>query len=407
MSCGCDENNNYEGEIDVTKSLKVRLYPNKKQKKSFDQNIANRGFIWNRLLEKCKYEDVEPTDKNLNKIVMELKEEYPFVGESESSSRQQVYRDLIQAIKKHKNEGAGYPKFKTQKNPNTSFRIQCNNNIHLIEGKNRIQVPTIGKVKFKTSKEYKQLLRESKINNMTIKYENGIYMASINIDSKHKILKKPKKEGLGIDLGIRRPATCSNKLKIHPIDLNKEENNIKYYQREMSKRKPGSIRYRNAQDKYRKWMRKKINKKNDKYHKFTHYLVKNYNIIGLETLNVRGWFKNGRWAPKLQKTSVYEIVRQLKYKAKWNNRTLKQVGRFFPSSQLCSECYYKNEDLKMGDEEWDCPECNAHHDRDLNASATRKSLFPHLISEINHFNPSCDGISPLETLNQVIGYEVA
>ena len=221
MSCGCDENNNYEGEIDVTKSLKVRLYPNKKQKKSFDQNIANRGFIWNRLLEKCKYENVEPTDKNLNKIVMELKEEYPFVGESESSSRQQVYRDLIQAIKKHKNEGAGYPKFKTQKNPNTSFRIQCNNNIHLIEGKNRIQVPTIGKVKFKTSKEYKQLLRESKINNMTIKYENGIYMASINIDSKHKILKKPKKEGLGIDLGIRRPATCSNKLKIHPIDLNK------------------------------------------------------------------------------------------------------------------------------------------------------------------------------------------
>ena len=193
MSCG-DENNDYGGEIDVTKSLKVRLYPNKKQKKSFDQNIANRGFIWNRLLEKCKYEDVEPTVQNLNKIVMELKEEYPFVGESESSSRQQVYRDLIQAFKKHKNEGAGYPKFKTQKNPNNSFRIQCtNNNIHLNERKNRIQVPTIGKVKFKTSKEYKQLLSESKINNMTIKYENGIYTASINIDTQHKILKKTKK----------------------------------------------------------------------------------------------------------------------------------------------------------------------------------------------------------------------
>ena len=71
MSCG-DENNNYEGEIDVTKSLKVRLYPNKKQKKSFDQNIANRGFIWNRLLEKCKYENVKPTDKNLNKMCIYL-----------------------------------------------------------------------------------------------------------------------------------------------------------------------------------------------------------------------------------------------------------------------------------------------------------------------------------------------
>ena len=115
-------------------------------------------------------------------------------------------------------------------------------------------------------------------------------------------------------------------------------------------------------------MHKKINKKNDKYHKFTHYLIKNFQIIGLETLNIKGWFKNGRWAPKLQKTTVYEIIRQLKYKAKWNKRTLKQVGRFFPSSQICSECYYKNKDLKMSDEEWNCPECNAHHDRDLNAS---------------------------------------
>ena len=92
------------------------------------------------------------------------------------SSYSTVFIDLIKAYNKHKNEGAGFPKFKSEKNPNISFRIQANNNnIHLNERKNRIQMPTIGKIKFKTSKEHKQKIQESKINNITIKHENGIY----------------------------------------------------------------------------------------------------------------------------------------------------------------------------------------------------------------------------------------
>ena len=382
MSRIIDENNYYGGQQDVTEAVKIRLYPTEEQEKKINQNIGNRGFIWNKLLGKIKHENVKPTQKNLNKILNELKIKYPFLEKSESSSRQQVYRDLIKAYNKHKKEkNAGFPKFKSKKNPNISFRIQANNNnIHLNERKNRIQVPTIGKIKFKTSKEHKQKIQESKINNITIKLENGIYYGIININTKHKPMKK-QYHAVGIDIGIRRPLTCSDGLKMEELDLTQEEKNIKYYQRKMRKKEPGSRRYRIAKEKYNKAMNKKINKKNDQYHKITHHIVKNNDIIALETLNIKGWFKNKRWAPKLQRISLYEIIRQLKYKSERNNRKIIQVGRFFPSSQKCINCGYQYHDLGLSEEEWTCPICGKHHDRDLNASINIKNEGLRLIRE--------------------------
>ena len=322
MSSRIDEINYYRGGQDVTEAVKIRLYPTDEQKKIINQNIGNRGFIWNKMLVKIKYEKVKPTQKTLNNVLKELRIEYPFLEKSESSSRQQVFIDLIKAYNKHKNEGAGFPKFKSQKNPNVSFRIQANNNnIRLNERKNRIQIPKIGKIKFKTSKEYKQKIQESKINNITIKHENGIYTGIININTKHTPI-EPSFEAVGIDMGIRRPLTCSNGLKIEEFDLTREEKNVKYYQREMSKKQRGSKHYRIAQTRYWKALNKKINKKNDYYHKITHHLVKNNQVIALETLNIKGWFKNKHWAPKLHRISLYEIIRQLKYKSLRNNRKI-------------------------------------------------------------------------------------
>ena len=381
MSSVIDENKYYGGEQDVTDAVKVKLYPTNEQKCKINQNIGNRGFIWNKMLRKIKCEKVKPTMKNLNKILKELQIEYPFLKNSESSSRQQVFIDLIQAYNKHKKEGRGFPKFKTRKNSNSSFRIQANNNnIKLNERKNRIQVPTIGKIKFKTSKEHKQKIEESKINNITIKYENGIYYGIININTKHTPMKHHF-EAIGIDIGIKRPLTCSDGLKIEELNLIKEEKNIKHYQREMSKKEPGSKHFLIAQKKYWKAINKKINKKNDYWHKITHDIVKNNQIIALERLNIKGWFKNNRWAPKLQRISLYEILRQLKYKSERNNRKIIQVGRFFPSSQKCSNCGYQYHNLKLGEEDWTCPECGKHHDRDLNASINIKNEGLRLITE--------------------------
>ena len=96
MSSCIDENNYYGGKQDVTEAVKIRLYPTDEQKKIINQNIGNRGFIWNKLLVKIKYENVKPTQKNLNNILKELKNEYSFLEKSESSSRQQC--DEIEPI---------------------------------------------------------------------------------------------------------------------------------------------------------------------------------------------------------------------------------------------------------------------------------------------------------------------
>ena len=262
MSTVIDENNCYGGDQDVTEAVKVRLYPTDKQKCKINQNIGNRGFIWNKMLGKIKHENVKPTMKNLNNILKELQIDYPFLKDSESSSRQQVFIDLIRAYNKHKKEGAGFPKFKSRKNPNSSFRIQANNNnIRLNVRKNRIHVPTIGKIKFRTSKEYKQKIHESEINNMTIKYENGIYYGILNINTKHTPMKHCFGV-IGVDMGIRRPLTCSDGLKIEELDLSKEEKNIKYYQKVMSKKEHGSKHFLIAQKKILESNKQKNQQKN-------------------------------------------------------------------------------------------------------------------------------------------------
>lgn len=370
MTTNINENG---GKNHVIKSIKVKLYVNDREKNIIKKNISNASFVWNKYLKKCKYENVKPTKSQLNDVLKDLKKEYPFLKESEASSLQQVYNDLIRAFNKHKNEGFGYPKFKTKNNPKNSYRIQyTNNNIRLNKRQNRVKIPKIGYVKFKTSKEYKKLINESKINNITIKIENGIYYGIINIKTEHNVMEHTGK-AIGIDIGIRRPLTCSDGLTIPPLDLTYEEKKIRYYKREMDTKKLRSNSYRAALRKYRKWSNKRKNKKKDMYNKLTHFIVKENSFIVLETLNIRGWFKNRRWSPKLQQISPYQILEQLKYKSQWNHRKLIQINRYFPSSQICSKCGKQNKDLKISNEEWTCPYCGQHHDRDLNASINIKN----------------------------------
>ena len=106
----------------------------------------------------------------------------------------------------------------------------------------------------------------------------------------------------------------------------------------------------------------------DYAHKLTNDIVKNHDIICMESLDISNMMKDHRKARSIQEVSWYEIVRQLKYKSEWNDRNFVQVDRWFPSSKTCNDCEYINQSLKEGDREWDCPICNVHHDRDYNAS---------------------------------------
>ena len=359
----------------VNQGLKVRLYPDEDMMGKINQNIGNSRFTWNKLLENYQntykifkhygYTKLKCNMTTFNTMLNMLKSEHDFLYLSESSSLQQVYRDLINAFNKFFNGEAGYPRFKSKNRDKKSFRIQNNGNIKIKD--NTIYLPKLGEVHYRTSKKYREKLKKDKINNVTIKLENGKYFAVFNIETETQNFSKTY-EFVGIDLGMRTLATLDNGLKIANLDVTHEEKMIKKYQKRLSKKDHNSNRYKDTQKTYWNWVDKKKNKINDYYHKITTEIVKKYDIIILEDLNIKGMFQNPHSAPKLQRIGWKKFVEMLKYKAEIYGKTFRQVSRWYPSSKTCSNCEYYYKDQKLEQTEWKCPECLETHDRDINAA---------------------------------------
>ena len=374
----------------VNLGLKVRLYPDEDMMVRINQNIGNSRFTWNKLLEEYQntykmfkfhgYSKLKCNMTTFNTMLKMLKKEHDFLYLSESSSLQQVYRDLINAYNKFFKGEGGYPRFKSKKHDKKSFRIQNNGNIKIKD--NTIILPKLGEVHYRTSKKYHEKLKNDKINNVTIKLENGKYYAVFNIETEIPEFSR-KYESVGIDLGMRTLATLDNGLKIANLDVKYEENIIKKYQKRLSRKKHQSKRYKKTLKKYWKWVDRKKNKIHDYYHKITTQIVKNYDIIVLEDLNIKGMFQDSNKSQKLQRIAWRKFVEMLKYKAKIYGKTFRQVNRWYPSSKNCSNCGYYYKDLKQEQTEWKCPQCHTTHDRDINAAKNiRKQGLNDLIDEI-------------------------
>ena len=358
----------------VNLGLKVRLYPDEDIMSKINQNIGNSRFTWNKLLECYQetyklfkfhgYTKLKCNMTTFNAMLNMLKKEHYFLYLSESSSLQQVYRDLIHAYNKFFSGEGGYPRFKSKKHDKQSFRIQNNGNIKIND--NTIVLPKLGKIYYRTSKKYHEKLKNVKINNVTIKLENGKYYAVFNIKTEISEFSKTNK-AVGIDLGMRKLSTLDNGLKIANLDVTYEENMIKKYQKRLSRQKYNSNRYKDTLKTYRKWIDKKKNRINDYYHKITTHIVKKYDIIILEDLNIKEMFQNIYNSRKLQRIGWKKFVEMIKYKAEIYGKTFRQVNKWYPSSKICSHCGYYNKDLKY-ETEWKCPQCQKIHDRDINAA---------------------------------------
>lgn len=360
---------------EINKGLKLKILPNGSMVKVLEQNMGNARFIWNNLLGmyfnlyllfNFHGYPLYPNIRNFNAMLKMLKQENAFLYEGESTSQQQVFRDLNKAFTKFFKEGAGYPRFKSKKNPKQSFRIQKNgNNIRITN--RRIRLAKLGYVHYRTSTEYKKLLKTSKINNVTIKRENGKYYAIVNITTTVEELEKTGKS-IGIDLGLKNLATLSNGQEITNLDLKREDKMIQKYQKKLSRQKYMSKNYQKTLKKYYKWTNRKNNKIQNAYHQLSKYLITQYDIIAMENLNIKGMFKNKKWAPKLQKISLYKLLNMIKYKAEWYGKTFIQVNRFYPSTKTCNTCGYKNKNITLKTRQWTCPICKTKHHRDINAA---------------------------------------
>ena len=351
----------------MNKSFKIRIYPNKEQQILIDKTFGCTRFIYNFMLnlkqKLYKNFNINLSYNNMSKILTELKRHKLWLCEADAVSLQQSLKDLDNAYQKFFS-GNGYPKFKSKRDKN-SYRT--NMNIYLDQNNHKIKIPKIGWIKFRDKYKFNGL---TKIYNITIfKSASGKYFASISAEVDIKTFAKTKKS-CGIDLGLKDFCILSDGTKFNnPKFLVHNKKRLKLLQQSLNRKIKGSKNYLKARAKLAEFHEHISNYRKNYLHKISIFLVKNYDIICTETLQIKNMLKNHKLAKAISDVSWYEFCRQLEYKCLWYDKKFIQINTYFASSQKCSNCGFKNSNIKnLEIREWTCPECNTCHDRDINAA---------------------------------------
>jgi putative transposase len=352
-------------------AVKVRLYPTPEQEQLLSEHFGCARWWWNYGLNKS-IETYRDTGKGLgrsalNALLPKLKkdEETAWLGECYSQVLQAVTLNLITAYKNFFDGRARFPRFKSKHGKQS---IQYPQNVKVRNG--AVKLPgTIGTVRAKIHRVIEGIIKTVTVSLDT----SGKYYASIlsEVEGENPTVSTEGKV-IGIDLGLKHFAVTSDDNKVskydNPRHLAKHEKNLKRKQQKLAKKQKGS----KSRHKYRKVVarvhERVSNSRADFLHKLSRKLVNENQVIVVENLHVKGMVRNHNLAASISDVGWGMFTNFLAYKLEKKGGKLVEIDRWFPSSKLCSNCYYQVSEMPLDVREWTCPHCGTHHDRDGNAA---------------------------------------
>jgi putative transposase len=344
-----------------------RFYPTPDQEQTLARVFGSCRFVYNWALQMRTdaYRNGERINYNASSAALtalKKQPDYEWLNEVSSVPTQQVLRHLQTAYRNFFDKRSGYPSFKKKRGKQSA---EYTKSAFKWDARNRnLTVAQLGRLRIRWSREF-----VSDPTTVTItKLPDGRYFVTLVLDEPIEPLPKTGCS-IGIDLGVSRLATLSNGERIaNPRGLMKAQRKLAKAQRLLARKKPGSKRRERARLRVARLHSKVADARADYLHKFTTDLVRRFDVICIEDLNIRGMVRNHSLARSLSDASLGTVSRMLDYKCEWYGKELVKVDRWFPSSKTCQCCGYIVESLPLSIREWTCPECGAIHDRDWNAA---------------------------------------
>ena len=347
------------------KAYKIRCYPNEEQKELILKTFGCCRWYWNQALnDNINYYKNNKKSKIITPA--QYKKEYEWLKEVDGQALCFTQMDLQSAfngffIQPKK----GFPKFKSKKNYKNSYKTMTSKGF--IVDKNTIKLPKLGKVKIINHRN-KIGIAKSCVISMTP--TNEFYISILWKEDKNEYIKVNNigKE-IGIDLGLTDLAICSNGQKFPVLkSLRNNLNKLKKEQRKLSKMTKGSNNYNRQKLKVAKLHQHISNQRKDYLHKISYKLTNENQVICLEDLQISNMMKNHYLALSISDVGWRMFINMLEYKSKDRNGIVIKIDKWYPSSQICSNCGAITGKKPLYIREWKCPHCGVIHDRDINAS---------------------------------------
>ena len=351
----------------MNKAYKFRIYPNAEQQIILAKTFGCVRFIYNQMLSD-KINHYEETKQKLNNTPAQYKSKFPWLKEVDSLALANAQMNLQTAYNSFfRNTKIGFPKFKSKKSNRRSYTTNCvNGNISIDNG--FLKLPKVGLVKLK---QHRLILSNYKLKSVTISQTpSGKYYASVLFEYENQIQEQELHDFLGLDFSMHGLYKDSNGNEpAYPRYYRQAEERLKREQRKLSLMQKGSKNRSKQRIKVANLHEKVANQRKDFLHKQSRQIANAYDCVCIENLDMKAMSQLLNFGKSVADDGWGMFVTFLKYKLEETGKRLVKVNKFFASSQICNVCGYKNTATKnLSIRAWDCPECGAHHDRDINAA---------------------------------------